>query len=189
MKTYRLLALAALLAGSAAANAGDFSYDYIEGTFGETEADGDILGFGGSVSLDKQFGLVGGLGIVDFDGGDGMVLRGGGLFHTPIQKNLDFVGTLELVYSDWEVDAGPFNAKWSDDDLGLAASGGVRFQVQDNFELEGRLTLTEVDPFDDGLGLYATARYYMNKQFSASAGVAADAVYDGLFINLRYDLK
>jgi hypothetical protein len=65
--------------------------------------------------------------------------------------------------SDYEF--GPF----SDSDIGLAASAGLRFELQDNFQLEGKLTLTEVDPFDDGLGLQAGARYFLDKQLSAAA--------------------
>ncbi len=188
MNTFRILSLAALMAAAGAAQAGAFSYNYIEGGFGEIDGDGwvddgDAIYFGGAMELDKQFGLLGSLGLIDIGQFDGTVLRGGGLFHTPINKDLDFVGTLELVYSDWDT---PFGG---DDDLGFAASGGVRYAVQDNFQIEGKLTVVEVDPFDDGLGLSVGARYYMNKQLSAAAGIANDAEFDGLWINLRYDLK
>lgn len=190
MHSFRLLSLAALLAGATAAQAASFSYDYIEGGFGEIDVespgniDGDAIYLGGATSLDKQFGLLGSLGIIDYDGADGMVLRGGGLFHTSLNKDLDLFGTLEAVYSTWDAPAGA-----DDDDIGLAAAAGLRFAVQDNFHVEGKLTVTEVDPFDDGLGLAINARYYMDKQLSAAIGVASDAEYDGLFVNLRYNLK
>lgn len=189
MNTFRILSLAALMAATGAAQAGPFSYNYIEGAFGEIDGggwndDGDAIYLGGAMELDKQFGLLGSLGLIDFGPADGTVLRGGGLFHTPINKDLDFVGTLELVYSDWDV-----NGAGSDDDLGFAASGGVRYAVQDNFQIEGKLTVVEVDPYDDGLGLSVGARYFMNKQLSAAAGIANDAEFDGIWINLRYDLK
>ncbi|MFP5384389.1 MAG: hypothetical protein ACLGHG_10000 [Gammaproteobacteria bacterium] len=190
MNFLRILPVAALLAASASVQAGNFSYDYLEGSFGELDRDADAIYLGGAMSLDTQFGLLGSLGIIDYPGGDGMVLRGGGLFHKSVQQNLDLFGTLELVYSDFEYGpVGPFGQKVSDDDLGLAAAVGLRFELQDNFHLEGKLTLTEVDPFDDGLGLSANARYYMDKQWSAALGVASDAEFDGLFLNLRYNLK
>jgi hypothetical protein len=196
------IAFASLLLSAGAATAGDFSYDYVEGSFGETVLDGDLINLGGSVSLDKQFGLIGSLGLVDFDYGDGTVLRAGGLFHTELQPKLDLVATLELAWSDYEFNA-PAAAvtipglgvvvagggKYSDDDLGFIASGGVRFELTEEVELEGKLTLTEVDPFDDGLGLQAAARYYMTPEFSAAVGLANDADFDGLFINARYNLK
>ncbi|MFZ5757117.1 MAG: hypothetical protein ACOY3X_09455 [Pseudomonadota bacterium] len=186
MKTLQTLSLATLLAASVGAQAAGFSYDYLEGGFGELD-EADAIYLGGAKSLGKEFGLTGALGLIDFDGGDGTVLRGGGLFHTPIQKDLDFVGTLELVFSDFEVDLP--GGSVSDDDLGFAAGAGVRYSVQDNFQLEGKLVLVEVDPFDDGLGISLNARYYMNRQLSAAVGVADDADYDGLYVNLRYDLK
>lgn len=187
MNFLRILPVATLLAASASVQAGDFSYDYLEGSFGELDS-ADAIYLGGAMSLDGQFGLLGSLGIIDYKGGDGMVLRGGGLFHKSLQPNLDLFGTLELVYSDFEY-GGPFGTKVSDDDLGFAAAAGLRFALQDNFHIEGKLTATEVDPFDDGLGLSVNARYFMNKQLSAAIGVASDTEFDGLFLNLRYDLK
>lgn len=181
------LASAALFVSAVTAHAETFSYDYLEGGFGEASSargtDGDVIWLGGAKSLDKPFGLLGSLGIIDYNGGDGMVLRGGGLFHKPLQKDLDLFASVEMVYSDY--DFGIF----SDTDIGLAAAGGVRFAVQDNFELEGKLTLTEVDPFDDGLGLQFGARYFIDKQLSAAAGIASDTEYDGIYVSLRYALK
>lgn len=189
MNKFHVISLAALLATSAAANAANFNYNYVEGAFGEIDGDGwvddgDAIYLGGAMELNKDFGLLGSVGLIDVGPADGTVLRGGGLFHTGINKDLDFVGTLELVYSTWDAPAGA-----DDDDLGFAASGGVRYAVQDNFQLEGKLTLVEVDPFDDGLGLSFGARYFLNKQFSAAAGIANDAEFDGLWVNVRYDLK
>lgn len=187
MHFLRIFPIAALLAASASVQAGNFSYDYLEGSFGELDS-ADAVYLGGAMSMNEQFGLLGSLGVIDFKGGDGTVLRGGGLFHKALQQNLDLFGTLELVYSDFEY-GGPFGTKISDDDLGFAAAAGLRFELQDNFHIEGKLTVTEVDPFEDGLGVSVDARYYMNKQLSAAIGVASDTEFDGLFLNLRYNLK
>ena len=181
------LASAVILSAAASAQAATFSYDYLEGGFGEASdagnADGDVIWLGGAKTLDGKFGLLGSLGIIDYNGGDGLALRGGGLYRQSLQKDLDLFATLELVYSDY--DFGPF----SDSDIGLAAAGGLRYAVQDNFQLEGKLTLTEVDPFDDGLVLQVGARYFMDKRLSAAAGIASDADYDGIYVNVRYHLK
>lgn len=189
MNRLQAIPFALLLAASAGTQAATFSYDYLEGGFGEVDieeyadVEGDIIQFGGAMSLNKQFGFVGGLGIVDYDGTDGNTLRGGGLFHTELNKDLDLFGTVELVYSTWDAASG------DDDDVGLAASAGLRYAMQDNFHLEGKLTVVEVDPFDDGLGLMAGARYYIGSQLSAAAGFASDAEYDGIWVNIRYNLK
>lgn len=185
-----LLSASLLLAASGAANAASFSYDYLEGSFGEISDAGDADGIylGGAKSLDAKFGLLGSLGVIDYNAGNGMVLRGGGLFHNPLQKNLDLFATLELVYSDYDVNL-PFFGNVDDNDIGIAAGVGLRFELQDNFQLEGKLTVTEVDPFDDGLGLMAGARYFMDRNLSAAAGIASDAEFDGIWINLRYQLK
>lgn len=188
MNSFRILSIAALLAVSAGASAANFSYDYLEGSFGELDSDADAIYLGGAMGMNSQFGLLGSVGLIDFNGGDGTVLRGGGLFHTSLNKDLDFFGTLELVYTDFEVNI-PGPGTWNDNDTGFAAAAGLRYAVQDNFQVEGKLTVVEVDPFDDGLGLSAGARYYMNKQLSAAAGIASDAEFDGIWINLRYDLK
>lgn len=182
MKMFRVLPLAGLMLASAGAHAAGLSYDYVEGSLGEYD-DLDGIYVGAAKSLDKQFGIIGALGLLDDGPVDVTVLRAGALFHTPIQKDLDFVATLELVYADW--DAGSFG----DDDIGFAASGGVRYAVQDNFQLEGKLTVTEVDPFEDGLGISLDGRYYFNPQFSGAIGLASDAEFDGLFLNVRYDFK
>lgn len=191
MKRFRILPFAALMVASVGAQAAGFSYDYVEGSLGEYD---DLDGFyvGGAMGLNQQFGLLGSVGMLDDGPVDVTVIRGGGLFHTGIQKDLDVFATLEIVYADFEAQVCmPFVGcvGGSDDDMGFAAAGGLRYAVQDNFQLEGKLTLTEVDPFDDGLGISLDGRYYFNKQFSGAIGVASDAEFDGLFLNVRYDLK
>lgn len=195
MKSIRILPLAAaLLSVSMGAQAQNdtqattsgFSYDYVEGSFGEYDVargvDGSAIYLGGSKSLDRNWGLLGSVGFLDFDGGvDGTVLQGGGFLHTPINSDADFVGTARLLYVD--IDGG-------DDEIGVFLSGGVRFAVQDNFHLEGEIDLIENDAIeDDGLGIKIDGRYYFNKQFSGAVGLANDSEFDGLFVNVRYDLK
>ncbi len=180
--TFVSLALASAVAGAATANkkTSSISYDYVEGSFGEyDDADADVLYLGGAMGIDKQFAVLGSLGLIDANGFDITVLRGGALFHVPVEKNFDVFGALELAWVDTDFD----------NDLGFIATGGARFKVQDNFELEGKLTMTEVDPFDDGLGFAVSGRYFLNKQLSAAVGIASETEFDGLWVNLRYNLK
>lgn len=191
MKRFRILPLAALMMASVGAQAAGFSYDYVEASLGEYDSlDGFYVG--GAMGLNPQFGLLGSFGMLDDGPVDVTVIRGGGLFHTELQKDLDLFATLEIVYADYEARVCmPFFGcvTGGDDDMGFAAAGGVRYAVQDNFQLEGKLTLTEVDPFDDGLGISLNGRYYFNQQFSGALGVASDAEFDGIYLNARYDLK
>lgn len=188
MKRFRILPLAALMVASVGAQAAGFSYDYVEASVGEYD---DLDGFyvGGAMGLNQQFGLLGSIGMLDDGPFDVTVIRGGGLFHSAIQKDLDVFATLEIVYADYEY-CRPFAGCGGDDDMGFAAAGGLRYAVQDNFQLEGKLTLTESDAFDDtDLGISLNGRYYFNQQFSGALGLASDAEFDGIYLNARYDLK
>lgn len=186
MNNFRMLSLSALLAASAGAQAANFSYDYVEGSFGELQGNADAIYLGGSMAMDKTWGLLGNVGFGNASGNvDGTTIQGGVFFHTPLNNEADFYGNARIVYAKWDTPFG--NA----DDLGVQAVGGIRYAVQDNFHLEGEIGLYEVDPgfTDTGLGVKVDARYYMNKQLSAAAGVASDLDYDGIFVGLRYNLK
>lgn len=187
MKRFRILPLTVLMVASVGAQAAGFSYDYVEASLGEYDSlDGFYVG--GAMGLNEQFGLIGSVGMLDDGPFDVTVIRGGGLFHTNLQKDLDLFASLEIVYADFEA-CMPFGGCASDDDLGFAGAGGLRYAVQDNFQLEGKLVLTEVDPFEDGLGISLNGRYYFNQQFSGALGIASDAEFDGIYLNARYDLK
>lgn len=189
----KVLSAAAVLVLAGTAQAASPGYSYLEGSFGELDGDASAVYVGGSMALDRKLAFVGALGVTDFDVGNGLVLRGGGLYRKPIQREFDLYGSLELVYSRYDyrwpgIGAGTW-ASGSDSDIGLVATAGLRWMLQDNFEVAGKLTLSEVDPFEDGLGLGASARYFIDRQLSAAAGIASDAEFDGIFVNLRYELQ
>lgn len=191
MRLLPVTAAATVLAlGATTAVAAPFSYDYLEGGIGEMTDVGDADGISAGIahSLTPQYGLIGSLGFVDYNAGNGFVLRGGGLLHHPLQKNLDLVATGELVYSDYDVNW-PFWGTRSDNDIGIAAGVGLRYAVQDNFQLEGKLTITEVDPYDDGLGILLGARYFIDRKLSLAGGIGSDAEFDGLWLGIRYQVK
>ena len=180
-----LLALALGASGSAAA--AGFSYNYIEGGFGEID-DGEVLFANVGYDIQKNFGLAGGLYIGDTDPGfDVTALEFGGVFHQPIKSNLDFNASLKLLHV--EVDGGPAwaNGRFDESDTGLIASAGLRFRVQPKLELEGDLKLSSNDLIDDGFGAQAALRYYLAPKVSVAGGLAIDTELDGLFVSLRGD--
>lgn len=195
MNTFRILSLSALLAVSAGAQAaattthtapqsGSFSYDYVEASFGELDHDANALYVGGALSMDKNWGLTGNIGSASAPHDvNAITLQGGAFFHTPLNKQADFYGRALVDYVD--VNHGGGN------DLGIEAAAGIRFAVQDNFDLEGELGVYQVDPgfTDTGLGIKVDARYFLNKQVSAAVGVASQLDFDGLFVNVRYNFK
>lgn len=183
-----LLALALGLSGTA--SAAGFSYNYIEGGFGEID-DGEVLFANVGYDIQKNFGLAGGLYIGDTDPGfDVTALEFGGVFHQPLKSNLDFNASLKLLHVEVEGDFvhpvfGPYSA--DADDTGLIASAGLRFRVQPKLELEGDLKLSSNDLIDDGLGAQAAVRYYLAPKVSVAGGLAIDTELDGLFVSLRGD--
>lgn len=186
MKKTLLAAALALLANSALA--GNFNYTYIEGGFGEEEDDGDALFLGGAVDLQQNLGLIGSLYSIDWDDDvDGTIFTAGLQFHTPINGQADFVGSVQLINAEieWE---DRFGRDESEDDTGLLLRGGIRFAIQRNLQLEGDISYISNDMWDDNeLGLKAGLRFFPAPQFSIAGGIADDQELDGLFISGRFD--
>lgn len=183
-----LLALA--LGTSAEASAATFNYNYVEGGFGELDSDGDALFLRGAHDIAKNWGLVGGLYFGDVDpGADVNAFEFGVQYHQPLKSNLGFHAGVQLLHVEVDFDNHPvFGFARSEDDTGLIANAGLRFQVQPQFQLEGDVTLSSNDMLDDGLGLRGAARYYFTNELSAAGGLAVDTELDGLFVSLRYDM-
>lgn len=179
---YVLAGAIALVAG--VANAAPFSYDYVEGGFGEVDS-GDSIFVGASKSLDKNLYVLGNVYAVDFDHGvNGVYLEGGLGYHVPLSAQADFFTNAQLLYSRFDVPNG------NHDDLGAIARAGLRFTPVDKLELEGSLALSSNDFLvNDGLGLSASARYHFDPRLSAAIGYSSNTELDGAFINVRYALK
>ncbi len=180
----RPLAMAALLSATSLVHAAGFSYDYIEGGYGEVDK-GDSLFLGGSKALDKKLYVLGGVHALDFPHGiDGFYLRGGLGFHVPLAPKADFFADGQLLYANVDWNQG------DDDDLGAIARAGVRLTPVKQLELEGSLALSSNDYLiDDGVGLNLSARYLFDPQFSAAIGVSHETEFDGLTASLRYQFK
>lgn len=183
MRHPTLLAAAfALLAGSA--HAQSFSYNHIEGGYGEVD-DGDALFVGASAALDKNLYVLGSLYGVDMPHDvDGVYLEGGLGYHLPMTAQADFFVNGQLLYATLDQHHG------DDDDLGAIVRAGLRYMPVQKLELEGALALSSNDLLvDDGIGLNLSARYYIQPRLSAALGVNMDTELDGLSLSLRYALK
>jgi len=186
-----LLASALLLAASTA-SAANFNYTYGEIGYGEGPADGDGIFFGGAVDLQQGFGLIGSYYALDYDGGrwaedgDFDIFTVGLQFHTALNNQADFVGSVQLINADADCEA--FGTDYCDDENGLLLRGGIRFAIQQNLQLEGDLSYNTNDYWDDDeLGIKAGLRFYADRQLSIAFGVASDQELDGLYVSGRYD--
>ncbi len=182
LRPYVLAGALALTAG--VANAAPFSYDYVEGGYGEVDR-GDSLFVGASKALDKNLYVLGSVYALDFPSdANGAYLEGGLGYHVPLSARADLFVNGQLLYANLN------HVGSDDDDLGAIARAGLRFMPVDKLELEGSLALSSNDFLvDDGIGLSASARYYIDPRFSAALGYSADTELDGFFLNARYDFK
>lgn len=181
-RRYILAGAVALTAG--AANAAPFSYDYVEGGFGET-GNGDSLFIGGSNSLDRNLYVLGNVYAIDPDrGGNGAYLEGGLGYHVPMSAQADFFVNGQLLYANFDVPRG------DDDDLGAIVRAGLRFMPVNQLELEGSVAMSSNNFLvNDGLGLSVSARYHVDPRLSAAIGYSADTELDGAFVNVRYGFQ
>lgn len=182
IRRFVLAGVLALSAGVAAA--APFSYNYVEGGFGEVDH-GDALFVGGSAALDKNLYVLGSLYALDFNNDvSGAYLEGGIGYHVPLSAEADFFVNGQLLYANFN------HVGNDDDDLGAIARAGVRFMVVPKLELEGSLALSSNDFLqDDGVGLSASARYYFQPALSGALGFSSDTELDGFFVSARYNFK
>lgn len=179
----KTLLASALLMATAAAHAAPFSYDLVEGGFGEID-EADSLFLKGSKALDKNLYVLGGLYAIDEQNVDGFYLEGGLGYHLPLSKQADLVLNGQLLYGDLDTPGGGV------DDLGAILRAGVRFTPVDRVELEGNLAFSSNDTLiDDGIGLDVYGRYFFNKQFSGALGLHSDTELDGLSLSVRYNFR
>lgn len=140
------LALAAALPMSA--QAGELSYNYIQGGYSAASVDSeDFNGYGlkGSFGFSDSF-----YGFASYDSGED---NGFDLSQTSVGAGWHSAGDTqwfaELSYVNNEIDF----AGVSVDDDGYAVAGGVRAKLSDKFELNGKLSYTDVNDFGDGFGV------------------------------------
>lgn len=173
-----------------------FKYTWIDGGLGDVD-DGSAIFVEGSLAIDRNLALVGGLYSYDFDGADGYLIEVGGQMRFPIDRKTDAYGSVRLYHSKIDVDnvtvcAGSLcvTARGGEaDDTSVILRGGVRHAIDSRVHLEGELSYIAGDLFDGDLGLRAGGRFYFDKQLSVAVGLTVDTEIDGLYVSLRYDLK
>lgn len=184
MRISHLAGLLALCAG--AANASSFSYDHVEGGFGELD-EFDGLFVRGSVGLDNNLYVLGGVYLADEKNVDALMLQGGLGYHMPLSKQADLYFNGQLLYVEADAPGG------DEDDLGVILRSGLRFMPVEKVELEGVLAFSSNDVLelanDDGLGLEVYGRYHFNPQLSTALGLHSDTELDGISLSLRYNFK
>lgn len=203
---YRRILLAGLLGASASAFAqssgpyagdsntmsfyggsgGPFSYDFVEGGAGEVD-EGDALFVNASKSLNRNVFVLGSAYMVDPDinapgyDGEGFYLEGGLGYAMPMAAELDVFATAQVLYADLDVPG-------EDNDIGYITRLGLRYLPMRQIELEASAAYSGNDLLiDDGFGASGSARYHMNRQWSAALGYSTDTELDGAFLNVRYE--
>ncbi len=180
---HKTLLASALLLSTAIAHAAPFSYDLVEGGYGEIDS-ADALFVKGSKALDKKLYVLGGLYAIDDRNVDGLYLEGGLGYHLPLSKQADLVMSGQLLYGDIDTPGGGV------DDLGAILRAGVRFTPADQVELEGNVAFSSNDTLiDDGIGLDVYGRYFFNKQLSGALGLHSDTELDGVSLSMRYTFR
>lgn len=137
---------------TAAAQQGNLSYNYLQGSFGQInvedsaiDVDGDGLGISGLFAIDEDFHLFGEYQTADLDFGvDLNTFEVGVGYHSGMSPNLDVVAN--LGYFNVEIDAPGFSSL---DDGGLLFGIGLRGRVNRSVELYGGLDYVD---FDDSAG-------------------------------------
>lgn len=175
--------VAGMLALSGAAQAGSFSYDYLEGGVAD-EDHGSAVFAGGSVSLDPHVYALGSVYALDFDHDvSGYYLEGGLGYHVPLTPQADFFVNGQLLYANIDVPG-------DNSDLGAIARAGVRFIPVEKLELEGSVAVSSNDHMpNDGVGVTVSGRYYIDPRLSVALGLSSDTEIDGAFLNVRYNFR
>lgn len=183
-----LAGAAVLAAGLAAApaRAAEFSYTYAEGGYQSVDldspsVDGDGLFLGGSVQISQTLFLSADLDYTEFNRGvDTRNLDLGLGVRLPAAPDIDVV--LRGGYADAHVDTrfGDF------DDDGYFVSGGARWQLNEQVELNGALRYVDLDDSGDDVGLVLGVVVAVRPRVALLAGGEFSDDADILNIGFRY---
>ena len=149
-----------LLVMSASAGAQGFDYDFLSVGYsrlnfdtGGVDVDGDGFGINGSLEVSESFFITAAYGFGELEEQgvelDLDTLGIGVGWHTPLSEVLDLVATLS--YERVEASALGFSA----DDDGIGLGVGMRFQANEQVEINGGINYVEMDEGggDTGFGL------------------------------------
>ena len=185
---YFLALLSLCFAMGAFAETNGLRYTYIEGRyvdveFDDLDADGDGFGIGGSVAVSDDFFLTAGYTDLDLDFGvDAQEFLLGVGYHYGLSEVLDLVG--EVGYADVEIDTrfGDF------DDNGLFLSGGLRWMVVDQLELNGKLRYVDLDDSGSDTSIVLGGLFHVTADLAIGAGAEISDDADVYSVGIRYYL-
>lgn len=180
-------AVAASLATAAIpATAADLQYDYIEGGYQSVDldtpnVDGDGLFLGGSLLVAQSLFVSAEYDWADFDRGvDASGFDLGLGVRLPASPELDVVLRGGYAHAEVDTDFGDF------DDDGYFASGGVRWLVNEQIELNAFLDYVDLDDSGDDTALALGGVIHLQPQLALTAGVEIGDDADAFRLGLRY---
>lgn len=158
-----LLATTAATAAPVRGAATGLSYNYLDGRVLLIDPDDgdDATGIrlGGSMLIQPQVFVSGGLTMLDFDEVEVMQLDPTVGYRHPVNSRMDLIGAGSLIWSDCD---DPCTKDGDDSDIGFGLTGGIRSAITSQFEAGGFVSYENA--LDDstieltGEGLYAVTR-------------------------------
>ena len=188
MKTKLICSLTSVVLAGIAFNAqaADFNYNYVEGSYEHYDLDGTDADAGkllGSYEITPNLNIIGEYAAGNIDNpadGSDLDFQDSAIgieYHTPIASNTDV--TTNIKYINQDIDT-------ANDDDGYSAGVGVRHMLNDKVELDANIDYTDIDNSDD-TSLKVGARYHINKSISAGVGYSASKEdVDIISTNIRW---
>lgn len=159
---------------------GHFNYNYVEVDYVDIDAPGNVDWDGarifGSMDIQSNLSLIGSAGWYSTEGAHSQQYTGGVGYHMPLMKEVkfDLYINAEIEYADLSYD----------DDTGVRASGGVRWQALPNLELHGGAV--HATTFKSDSGIEGGIRFNVSQEWQLTAHIQRmdeDRVYLGARFN------
>ncbi len=180
--------IAVLSVSMSTAYAEGFNYNYIEGSYQDTDQSGvdvEAMSLSGSFAVAPDLNIVAAYSIDDVTTADNTsditvdTIELGLSYHAPINAKTDLTTHVIVVYKDTDTALA--------DDTGYALGFGVRHQVSDIVEIGANISYEDIYDADDTT-YELNARFTVNK--SVSLGLTAstsDENVDTVSAHVRYD--
>ena len=175
--------------GFASAQAADFNYNYIEGTYESYDLDGIDGQAGrlfGSYELNQNLNIIGEYATGNLDnptGGADLDFEESAIgleYHTSIAPKTDVTANLKYIKQD-------IDSVGDEDGYGIGV--GLRHWLTDKVEVDANIDYSDIDDNDD-TKLKVGARYYLNDGLSVGAGYSiSEEDEDVLSGNIRWNSK
>lgn len=174
-----------------AAGASNFSYTYVEGSYGSVSVDdsagdfdGDVWGISGSWQFHDMAFAYGGyeMGDYDFDIDTDAFEVGLGLAF-PVGQTVDFA--LGAGYVDVSVDLPGFG---SDDDNGYSAFAGIRAGFGGAFQVDAGASYVDLSDSGSDTTYSIIGRYYFTEAWAVGAGYQTADDADAWLVTVRWEM-